>query len=143
LTADISSGSYVPIVMGLLIGGAISAFVTWRAMSPTRVSHEPDFASPEDASRSRRDAMKRVASVYAPISFLCLAVAVVDGGATFPVLASINAGVGVVAVVLAWRFARAARDTDPSRSFLRCPAQQTRQNTQRRQVITSSAVLLT
>ena len=118
MTADISSGAYVPIVMGLLIGGAISAIVTWRAMSPTRISHESDFASAGDAIRSRRDAMKRVAAVYAPISFLCLGVAVVDGGATFLVLASINAGAGVVAIVLARRFARAARRTDrvgPSR----------------------------
>jgi hypothetical protein len=93
--------------MGILIGGGISALVVWLQMKPT--SGRSDEARQAIAPEDRYTAMERVAAVYTPISFLCFAVALVNGVTEFIVLSGINACLGLFAFVLARRAARQRR----------------------------------
>jgi hypothetical protein len=98
--ADISSRTYAPVIVGLIFGFAITALVTWRGMAPDKTP--PGSSTPLD----RPGAMKRIALIYAPISLLSFVVAVIDGGAAFILVTGLNAVLGVLSLLAAWRSAK-------------------------------------
>jgi hypothetical protein len=108
MTAEISAHIYSPIVIGLMIGGGLSAVITWRGMKPSRVTRELNLEDERVAEGYRRRAMSRVAAIYALIAFFCLAIALVTGGPGFMALSGINAVIGAFAVV----WSRQARVSD-------------------------------
>jgi peptidoglycan/LPS O-acetylase OafA/YrhL len=101
--ADISVGTSIAVVIGVILSGVISAVVVMRSMGP---SDSADGEQRRVALDNRNFALRRIASIYSPISFVVFFVALVAGDATFVVLSAINAAVGVMALVLARRHPR-------------------------------------
>jgi hypothetical protein len=87
--------TYLPAVVGIAIGGAISALVTWRAMwKPDAVGSDGEPVTDAD----RRLALQLIAAIYFIFTLGCLIAAVVVGQTGFLVAAAINFAIGCVAL---------------------------------------------
>jgi hypothetical protein len=93
---DSASSGLTPVVIGLMIGGAISWVVVRRAL------REPNAAGTDGGqvtADERRTIWQVVAAIYATLTFVALAAAIVVGDAAALVLAIVAFGVGLLAVL--------------------------------------------
>lgn len=98
--ADISVGTSISVVIGVILTGVISAVVVIHTMRP---SDRGDAEERRVALDNRNLALRRIAAIYAPISFVSLAVVLIAGGSTSVVLSGMNAAIGITAVILTRR----------------------------------------
>jgi peptidoglycan/LPS O-acetylase OafA/YrhL len=99
VSADIPPGTFVPVVIGVLLAGVISVYVVWREMRPTPAGDGLPTRTLEERAR----ALRRVAAIYSAITFLCFLVAVIAGGTASMVITGLNVGLGLLGLVLARR----------------------------------------
>jgi hypothetical protein len=99
----VSAEFAISAVVGVFIGLGITALVIWLTVKPSS-EHGVD-PHPGIAPSYRYTAIERVAAIYTPISFVCLGIAVINGGGGFIAITAVNAGLGFLAFVLARRVA--------------------------------------
>lgn len=90
--ADAGSALLAPIIVGIMIGGAVCALMVRRSMRPGAVSSEGEPIG--DAER--RSAMQTVTFIYALWALPCLLAAIFAGGTAVLVLSAINLAAAVV-----------------------------------------------
>jgi hypothetical protein len=98
----LAPGTFVSVVVGVLLGGAISVLVVWRELGPTAGEKGTGSQNPMTFAT----AMRKVAAIYLAITFLFFVVAVVTGE-TVPIVATaLNLGVGLFGFVAVHRSGR-------------------------------------
>jgi hypothetical protein len=90
--ADAGSAIFAPIIVGIMIGGAVCALVVRRIMRPGAVSSEGEPIG--DAER--RSAMQTVAFIYALWALPCFLVAIFVDGTAVLLLSVTNLAAAVV-----------------------------------------------
>lgn len=100
-----SADTYVPIIVGLLIGAVGAAVVVLRSPAYLRCERRGEGS----ADQLRRQAVRSVLVSYAVITWFCLAVAVVVGEAAFIV---ITGAVALIASIGLRRYWLVSKDKD-------------------------------
>jgi hypothetical protein len=88
--------NYLPVVVGIAIGGLISALVTWRAMKPGNVGGDGEPIT----EANRRLALQVIAALFFAITLACLIAAIFVGNAAFLIGSAIN--FAIAASAFAW-----------------------------------------
>jgi hypothetical protein len=78
--------TYLPIDVGIAIGGAISALVTWRGVKPGTVGSDGKPIT----EATRQLGMQIIASLFFAFTFVCLIAAIVVDDAPFVIGSAIN-----------------------------------------------------
>jgi hypothetical protein len=98
--------NYLPAVIGITIGGVISALVTWRGMKPGTVGGDGEPIT----EANRRLALQVIAALFFAFTFASLIAAIVVGDAPFLIGSAINFAVASAALAYAgpprgyWRY---------------------------------------
>jgi hypothetical protein len=88
--------NYLPFVIGIAIGGLISALVTWRGMKPGNLGGDGEPITEAD----RRLALQVVAALFFVIALACLIAAIAVGNSSFLIGSAVNFAIASSAV--AW-----------------------------------------
>lgn len=97
--AALAHGTFVPVVVGVMLGGVISVFIIRRELGPT--AGKKGMPSPNQMTFAM--GLRRMATIYLAVAFLLFVVAVITGGVAPIVTTGLNLALALLGLVVAGR----------------------------------------